>query len=344
MTRFQKVIRAIAAAVTLLIAAALGVLTKPMYPIKEGTSNEFWSSAIGVNLRGASQIPGAACFDGDYAYYMPVTMDASWTLRVPKSEVMRDYPALLTACKLRGDPKDVGSLGYARWKQLSESEQTPENLIACVDDAWIGRILAIPGTAPGANLLPVEMRDLMHQHIGKSKHYWANFVFELLYLGGLTWFIAWPFIRGRALLQRLAHLFVAPSLFLLPAWLGYCFVIATGAGPAGGILYPWLLTFLHAIGPAGYVGWEFVFFRAMPKVLDAINQCPAFAFDEVLLVDFFVDTYASGPLWAVGAGAILCMLLLLFRLCRWGMRRWDAREKRPKSFGFEVLPTKDSQK
>ena len=263
----------VAVSLTVLLLLTLSVLVRPMYPLARGTSAEFWAVSTGVDPGGAPAGMDVGCIRGDGAYYSPASMDSRWIYWVPKSEVMRDFPAVLSELDKRSAADDKPAAGYQRWKKLPSGTQDPNSLILCLQDEQTASMAMNPKLSPGSLSFAVEGRNWMLAQLQKADHYWANFVFEFLYLSAVLWFLFWPFIYKRSTARRIVHLMASPILLLLPAWLGYCDVSVGGVPPAGGIVYPWM-TFCLARFPAGYWPWDVAIQRTLPTLFDALNKNP----------------------------------------------------------------------
>jgi hypothetical protein len=316
---------------TLLVFATLCLLAKRMRPVSAGTSDGFWSSAVAVAPHGGAEGRGIAVIEGSTAYYAPPSMDSAWLYEIPRERVMADWPLVLRALDARaaaGIEDDAVARGYQTWKTLAAESRNVDHLIGCIDDAIALKVGKELSTALPANYFTAE-HDWLRVQAGKTRRYWANFLFELLFLAGLGWFALWPLIHKCSFFRTLIHLAITPSLFLAPAWMGYCGVCANGVGPAGGILYPWLITFIH---PFQFdVSWDQAFFRWVPKWLDGLNQSPAWSLDEMLR---FFPVILPGPLEAALAGVGPCILFAVARVMVDQVRQARLRRR-----GFEVLPT-----
>jgi hypothetical protein len=315
---------------TLALAVALGVLAKPMYPLPRGTSADFWCGATGAQIKGMDDSPISVCFDGDFAYYTPASMDSTWTYWLPKEEAMRDFPEVVKQLEVKaGDPAnvDAAAAGYRRWRALPMVEQNAERLMMNFEDEKLRGLLARPDVGPGVAWFITDYYRIMTTQIERSHLYWANAVFEFLWLGGLIWFSLWPFIHGKSLFRKTFHAALIPFLLLLPAWLGYCAVLGGGVGPAGGILYPWFTIFARCDHPS----WDLAFYEHMPHLLDHINQGAAWPVAEALRSSG-TSALAAGPVGALVVSVFLVLAIL-------GIRALSILVNRParRRQGFEVV-------
>jgi hypothetical protein len=259
-------------------------------------------------------------------------MDGSWLYGIRREEAMRDWPLILKALEDRaakGEPDDAVAAGFQEWKLLPTENRDLEHLTPCIDDAIEAKVRSEnPAISPLSYF--EEGRKRVRQHVIMSHRYWINFIFELLLLVGLGWFVVWPTIRDLRPWRHLLHLFVAPIFFLMPAWMGYCPFIVAGVGPAGGIVYPWLLAPFRDV--RFDFPWDGPFFHAIPKLLDGINQGPAISWEDAFSLRISMGL-VPGPFDAAIAGLGLCGTYLLFRLAAQYLRQKNL--KRP---NFEVLP------
>jgi hypothetical protein len=245
-----------------------------MYPITPGTSDDFWSCYLLTSPSGKPHRPsGSAFIEEGYACYAPVSMDSVWSYRVPLDEAMKHFPTVLERLEQQAaDPNNtsIAAEGYRRWKALpAERQRGHEGLAAAIDDAHIASLLKVDILGVGwfHHYHHAELR----KQVERAHHYWANFVFELLFFCALIWFILWPALKNGGFWRWLLHLSITPFLFIFPSWLGYCGVNNIGGiGPAGGILYPYFTFFFPRLDGLYY--WEIAFVRALPKFLEPINQ------------------------------------------------------------------------
>jgi len=306
-------------ALTVILALAIAALAGPMYPIARGTSVEFWQASTGVNL-GAPGIGALwGVIDGDTAYYAPPSMDSTWIYRVPKAEVMRDLPRVTAEFdKLAaGDPTRPAAAGYLHWKVRPASEKTANALILDTENSW-----RVPLSPSGRAEFAVQ--------ISRAHRWWLNAVFEWLYLSGIVWFVCWPVIRRSGTFARAVHLFLAPVLLLLPAWLGYCCILCNGPGISGGILYPYFSEPLARMGSMT-PDMSKHFFWTLPKPLNGLTILPQWDIDTIVASRTEVSP-PPGPVDAAFAGVGVVLLFLGFLAIQDQIRK---RRQAPR--GFEVI-------
>jgi hypothetical protein len=251
---------------------------------------------------------------------------------MPRAEAMRDWPDVIKAWDARaaaGIPDDYLAAAFEKWKALPAAEKYPEQLMKCMNDAKDAHMAAEYPQQTQAAFDTKFQQEWLARESQKSRRYWMNFGFEFILLDSLAWLALWPFLRRSSVFRTLLHLILVPFIFLLPAWLGYSPFMISGVGPAGGIVYPWLLVYTR---PMQFdLAWEWHILSRMPRLLDGINQSPAIGWRD--RADWkMVTVSVPGPLEAFLAGLALCVLYLFIRMIARQLR--EARLRLP---GFEVL-------
>ena len=260
-------------------------------------------------------------------------MDSTWIYWLPKVEATSVLPRLVADLAAKAsDPANetLPVKGYRRWKGLPATDQDAEHLILCVRDERARRVFELSDGELGyASQMDFRSREVaMLQDVRKAERYWANFVFEFVHLGGVIWFLFWPFIWRKSSGRTVVHFGIAPFLLMAPAWLGYCSVVGAGVGPAGGILYCWIMALLQIPN----THWDYAFFRSVPKVLQVINQSPQWDFDDILQI--YPDIHcAAGPVYAAVCGVIMAAAAFGYSRLLLALRM--AKLRRP---GFQILP------
>ena len=94
-------------------------------------------------------------------------------------------------------------------------------------------------------------------------------IFVILFGAGMVWFAVWPIIKGKSPFNWAWHFGLIPLIFVLPLYLGYAAYSRTSVGPSGGILYPWMISYL----PGGSVSnVEEAILERLPKILEPLSQ------------------------------------------------------------------------
>jgi hypothetical protein len=135
--------------------------------------------------------------------------------------------------------------------------------------------------------------------------------------------------------RYLLHWGLAPTLFLLPSWLGLSRHIH-GVIESGTILYAWPIYWLGI--PSHNAIWEFGFVSRLPPILEPLCQHPwldAIGMPELHMIGAF-----HGPLSAIYAGLFaIAFILFCAAMNKYSITPWRE-AKRPR--GFDVLPAKDT--
>lgn len=110
---------------------------------------------------------------------------------------------------------------------------------------------------------------LFERRLQQAKWYWANIVFEFLFLSGLVWFAGWPAVQHKRPWSWALHLGLTPIFFMLPVYLGYATFTFTSRGPSGGVLYPWLIQFFPR---ASLTQADRIILERLPQILEPLSQ------------------------------------------------------------------------
>ncbi|MDB5344533.1 MAG: hypothetical protein JWP89_2910 [Schlesneria sp.] len=228
---------------SLAIAISLATLGPSMNPIRRGTSDDFW--LIGANVKLTPNIDtvwggDAYVIDETWAAYDENHMHGSHVYGVPLSEVNADLGVVVQKLEedRRNEKNKVSVKGYLSWKELPQDRRDVRRLITSIArerklrtaESDIDTVAFI-----GAN------EQLFQRRWRQADWYWADFVFEWIFLSGLVLFALWPGIRRFSSVGWGLHVACLPFLFRLPVYLGYAVMTLTSAGPSGGVLYPYLL-------------------------------------------------------------------------------------------------------
>lgn len=102
----------------------------------------------------------------------------------------------------------------------------------------------------------------------RVKWFWATILFEWLFLSGLVVFALLPWPRRHGWQSWAMRWAAVPLIFMLPVYLGYATFSFTSAGPSGGILYPYLVSFLRGCS-SNTLDRELI--RYVPQVLEPLS-------------------------------------------------------------------------
>jgi hypothetical protein len=228
---------------SLLIAFGLARLAPLMEPIKRGTAEELWEQACHLSGRELTFLGHGEVYkprEGWFVYDIQ-HWHGSDLYRVPEAEVLASFDKLVEKLRVNKDNPNIYSharVGFERWSNSPDaSKHNPDGLLAEIRKAYLDE--------QKDNLSSYSEHEfeafLVSLRWARNKWYWANIVFEWLFLSGLVLFAAWPMLRRKGWRCWAIHLGMLPMLFLLPVYLGYATFSFTSAGPTGGVLYPWLL-------------------------------------------------------------------------------------------------------
>jgi len=268
----SQTILVFAIAMTIVIAGGISLLTKLMAPIKQGTSEEFWYVSCNVVLdpNYKHEWRGQVVLRDGFFIYELIDIHGERLFRISESEAMKDFPKVIKQLDVEcdnADPNNCFLAGYMEWKALEETDRNGvEGLIEKIEKA---RLDLLRSRSFEPDSYTHFQRYILEKRIQQAKWYWANIVFEFVFLSGLVWFAVWPIIKGRGPFRWALHLGLVPLVFILPLYLGYATYARTSAGPSGGVLYPWII----AVLPGGSLNKvEQVILERLPQILEPLSQ------------------------------------------------------------------------
>lgn len=231
---------------SLIVALGIARLANPMAPIRDGNSAEFWRIACGVSPTGETEqsFGGVAYFvDDTWAAYDVTHMHGSDLFRVRLSSLALDFDSV---CKLLMEPsgeddKSDYVKGFNTWRAQDPDSRDIAALVESIKKVRLRRIIVAD---PDVVKYIVASEQQFWQRWERANWYWANIVFEWLFLSGLILFAFWPTVRDKGIWAQTIHIAVVPLMFFSPTYLGYATYSFTSAGPSGGVLYPFLLRIL----------------------------------------------------------------------------------------------------
>jgi hypothetical protein len=321
-----------ASLLTLALFVAIAVLATHMNPTTRGNANSFWLRAVGVDPSGtAAGFGGYGCIDGEVAYYFDGLLPTRlyW---LPLSEVERGFPQIKGHFAAEAaDPANNSSRAqaYRNWEKQHARWQDIPSLIRYMANEQIESLSQNPELSRSFYAERFAERRLhLITYARRGQHYWANIVFETAFLTGFTWFLLWPLIRQHSDWRVALHVLLAPTLFMLPAWLGYAQPDRDRYAVAGGIVYPWLSMPFMFPAP-DHIDWkpDQLILLATPKFLECLNQWPAENAADFLR--------GSGGKYVFGPTRTLCFGIM-FALFAWLLGCAHRPEQNPP--GFEVIP------
>jgi hypothetical protein len=309
MNMIQKLTIGCAICLTATIGAGIAILANAMSPIQWGTPEKFWNQACQVNMgqtdtelgfRGNVRIVNQLCF------YELTHLHGSKLYKVKTSDAMKSWDAVqqcLDNRVQRHDPNDLYATAYSFWKNMPEKERGGiEGLLSEIESE---RLLDREKRSPSSLITYGLDEYTFDRRLQQAKWYWANIVFEFVFLCGFVWFLFWPLIRKKGLVSYLIRTLFGPILFMLPYYLGYAQFTYTSVGPSGGILYPWLLI-LFRRGIVSHI--DRIILDYLPQILEPLSQ--GIGSPMVLSgMGFWGPTYVFG--FGIGLSFILLILSVI---------------------------------
>lgn len=257
----------------LLMIAAVLWYAKLMFPIREGTSEEFWWITCGVNLNGRGEDTIGGMYqprEGWYIYYIQ-GYHGRFLYRVPRSEAVADYPEVLKRFEKSGRESKSDSKQHRRYLAIeqdrSQIENNPEKFLMLIREDLMNQYKS---KSEKLYQYGLEAEKIFEERWIRAKVFWCNIVFEILFFGFLVLFAFWPWLYNRNLWRFSLHLGLLPLLLFLPHYLGYCSWTFTSAGPSEGALYPWVIVWFRNI-PI-WTPFDQWLLGALPKILESFSQ------------------------------------------------------------------------
>jgi hypothetical protein len=263
----------LAVAITLAVGGGIASFMKMMAPIHAGKPEDFWYIACRVELTGEHRdylTSGRTAQREGWFIYEMGHLHGSSLFKVKCSEAIIQFPEVIR--RLEGkvekpDPNNYVVAGYIEWKRNGEATASRvEALLEKTDEAFGAWLRA---RSPEGYAYHKVEDYFFERRLQQAKWYWANLVFEFLFLSGLVWIALWPALRGKEPWRWALHLGLVPLLFMLPAYLGYATYTFTSRGPSGGVLYPWLLIFFRH-GSMTQIDQRIL--ERLPQILEPLSQ------------------------------------------------------------------------
>lgn len=269
----QRTAKVFVVAVSVVSAISLAVLKPRMAPIKEGNPTQFWRNASGVELGPDIIEPWAMdahLVDREWVAYELGGLHGTQIYRVAFKDILPQFNSVIESLQrdLENGKKSSFVQGYAKWRELrfvddSDLHLRAQTLIRHQREA-LREVLKAAGIESSFH----QNEQVFLMRWQRAKWYWANAAFEWVLFTSLAYFIAWPVWRGRSPIRWAAHAVLLPTLFLLPANLGYCATTFTTIGPSGGIVYPFLLWPLRGSDGNAFDGWVT---ERLPQILEPLS-------------------------------------------------------------------------
>ena len=270
----QRVVLIFAITMTAAVAVGISFFAVLMAPIKKGTPGEFWYATCNVVLdpNDKDVWRGQVLLQEGWFIYESVHLHGSRLYRVRESEAMEYFPEVIKKFEAEcanDDPNNYFLSGYIKWKAIEESDRYGvegllEKIESARDDFYHTRF-------------PTRLYDryldryILRKRLMQAKWYWANILFEFILLSGIVWYAVWPIIKRKrkSPLDWAWRFGMVPLFFFLPLYLGYAAYSRTSVGVSGGVLYPFMVIFIHGGSPNNV---EQAILERIPQILEPLSQ------------------------------------------------------------------------
>jgi hypothetical protein len=262
----------------LCFACAMAYYSRISFPIRPGTSSDFWFGAVGV-APGPVTTPGWGIYqtDDDWFVYYVQGFHGQFLYRVSKADAKADLPEIvkrLDQAKL-DDVSPFRLEAFREWKRRDPSHSDAELLIHLNAEYWLKELqrdaVDQDGNKKDWKTYLEERQEAFDYRYARTNRYWLNILFESAFLAALILFGLWPWLLSKSSSWWGVHVGALPFLFFLPYYLGYAPFCFTSAGPVGGVLYPHLL-FAFRNSPIPWNDLDRWTFRQIPHPLSILTQ------------------------------------------------------------------------
>lgn len=244
----------------LLLNAAIVNMASVMYPVPRGSSADFWYSMYDVKLRGQSFFSGVYPMRGSTCIYYQLGFHGEFLYSVPAAEVQRLLP------EVRKTISEGGGHITDEERELLLSESDIGKLV----ETRL-KVEALEATKRGDGEYHHGRQKMFRDRWNRIERYWANVLFEMVFLNGLLFSLWYPFFKHGRHLWRAVSIGTALPVLFVPYYLGYCTSTFTSTGPVGGALYPWILFRLRKWGWE-WNGLDDRFMAILPSPLEFLTQ------------------------------------------------------------------------
>lgn len=257
----------------LLELTAVLLFAKMMWPIRDGTSAEFWLKACGVNLDGVEEKTLGGIYlprDGWYIYYIQGYHE-QFLYRVPRSVAVADYLEVFQRIENATNEVDAALKRYPAYlvieQNRSQVEKNPEMFLSLIRDEII---MKLKSKDEKRYQYHISQEKAFSERWVRAQLFWRNIFFEIIFFGCLTLFAFWPWLQNRGWRKTSLHLGLLPFLLFLPYYFGYASWTFTSVGPSGGALYPWVIVWFR-----GFPIWTHLdqwLLNTLPNVFESFSQ------------------------------------------------------------------------
>jgi hypothetical protein len=241
---------------------ALIVFSFKMYPVDRGTPEGFFDAMYDLKLSPDRGMGSVYPSQGRRCIYFHQGFHREFLYAVSMGEV----EALLPKVRVRAS-RECTSLSEEE-RTLLDSESSINELVHARIETWAKRAAS---ASPESGEYFTERQRGFLSRWARIERYWANILFEAVYLNGSLVVVWVPFLMKGALVRRAIAIGLAFPLLLAPYFLGYCPWSFTSAGPVGGVLYPILLLPFYG-WPVGWNDFDVWLVGLLGSPLSSLSQ------------------------------------------------------------------------
>jgi len=262
-------------AIDLLVAILILRNVRSHAPVQSGSAAEFWMVACDIDVDGAVQdfnyFGGVYPPRGTWAVYYIQGYHDQFLYRVRLSELVPYLPKVERELK-----DDANRAKMQPWLVNASNQWTRES----ADVEEVRELLALMRRE---YLTSLRERDeasyasekddeyIFYERWRRANRYWATVLFEFLWLSLVLVLAAVPWIRKSGRLGWATHLGLTCPVLFVPFFLGYVPYAFTSAFPAGGVYYPYVITWFRGLPLFGADIW---LLEHAPQPFEPLTQTP----------------------------------------------------------------------
>lgn len=247
-------------------------------PVQEGTSVELWKHACRVDLTSDSVVLGGCKIylpEPGCCVYYDQGMHGQSMYQVYSEAAADELPTVIRAVEAHADelPPWV-RVACANARAAGADAQSAELLLHDLQAAYMDYLRREDPEI--GDMVRDQVADF-HIFWSRYQRYWLTVFFEIVWLSGLIFLLALPWLRNWGRIGWAICLAALPTVLFLPYYFGYAPFTFTSAFPVGGVFYPYVLQWVSI--PFRLIGFDRLHLDSLilsnlPQVLEPLSQLP----------------------------------------------------------------------